>query len=205
MFNCQWDMSNQCRNKSVTLLSNVILCCAPDKCVTTSFKNTQSSHSTSGFTRGHFPKPISRQCFTVFSNTQPSSFCALLTYSCCLKGPLSLLHMEQCSALKFICFSSGEQTFSNCLCQSRPCWNPKRLPDWPSSAPVPLQLQRTEDSGFPHKTVAAAQRHFCFFEEWDGGLPVILHCGWPGWTIIFYSTAPRPFQTTQSQPPSHSE
>lgn len=43
-------------------------------------------------------------------------------------------HIEQCSALKFICFSSGEQTFSNCLYQSCPCWNPKRLPDWPSSA-----------------------------------------------------------------------
>lgn len=105
-----------------------------------------------------------------------------------------LPHMEQCSALKFIRFSSGEQTFSICLCQLCPCWNPKRLPDWPSSA-------SPKDKRTVTFLTERPLQHRATLVCW--GLPVTLHCGGTGWTIIFYSTGSRPSQTTQSQPPIH--
>ena len=116
-----------------------------------------------------------------------------------------LPHVQQCSALKFMMlfiWTADVQYLSSPVVA---VLESQSLASLAVLHPRVLQVQRTEDSGFPHRTVAAAQRHFCSF-FFDGGcLPVILHCGRPGWTIIFYSTAPRPFQMTQCLPPIHSE
>lgn len=149
-------------------------------------------HSTKQISlRGFFQNQCFVQCFAVSSG--PSSSSVLLTFSRCLKGPLSLsptygtMHCIKIHTLF---------THRRAVCVSMSCALTGILNVCPtdrlSSAPVPLQPQRTEDSGFPHRTAAAAQRHFCF---WGVASNFAL---WLAWTIIFYSAAPRPFQMTQS-------
>lgn len=137
-------------------------------------------------------------CFPIFSNTQPSTYlCSSYTLTLPHRAlSVYLPHMKQCNTLKFICFSSGEQTSDNYLYQLCPYWNPKHLPNWPSSAPGPLQPQTTEDSALLHGAVSVSTETLLSFGRADNSAL------WqPDCTIIFYSTGPRLLQIIQSQPP----
>lgn len=67
-----------------------------------------------------------------------------------------LLHVEQCRALKIHMLFNWRADIQ--------CVSPSCAHAGISNACMtggPPQLKRTEDSGFPHRAVAAAQRHFC--------------------------------------------
>lgn len=68
--------------------------------------------------------------------------CTAIVFLCPSHVILSvhLPHMEQCRALKFMRFSSGEQMLR--LHQSCPCWNPKRMPNWTVLHPQDVSSSR---------------------------------------------------------------
>lgn len=125
----------------------------------------------------------------------PSCFCAHLTSSSLCSSPtygtMPCIKIHGAFHLASRCFDSTSRA---------PAGIPNACLTGPSS--TPRTSPAPEDSSSPHCAVVAPQRHFCSFEESPH-----FQC-FPSFLlleVIFYSTAPlKPFQTTQSQPPSRS-
>lgn len=113
-----------------------------------SFKTT-SSHRTLTFNYRAFPKQIA-------SHHTAHPVC--VAFSRCLQGPLSL--SPTCWTMQSIKNSYAFQLESRHSVWVSPSCAHAGISNACRTGSPP-QLKRTEDSGFPHRAVAAAQRHFC--------------------------------------------